>query len=423
MPDLRKIADDLSRLSVLEAADLARMLEDRWSSAENGPETAPLFADRERTRKEPLRRGETRFEFYDSCASPGYDEFRKLVNGWLAEMPAGDRIEMISRMRYGKDREFGSCLAELSVQAFILGSGCRAKPHPDVPGTKKRPDYAATDEAGSLLSYVEVTTVNLPATEEGERNRENLVYNAINAAKIPTGSILGYNLVYAGKSSPALKPLVADVARWARDNAEAANTEEVSKTFTAGDWAVELDLYSGGSNPDPPTQAIGTAALRGGVVKLHEDIRDALDKKSRRYGALDQPYLIVVADGKGQIFTKDSVHSALTNAVFGDEIVQFTGGTYQRTHAKNGFWHGPDGPRNRHVSGVLLLPETGLWKLREEKWQPVLAVNPWAERPLADALRRMDRFEASNGRWVFHEGKRFADIIGLPKPWPPEEAR
>jgi hypothetical protein len=102
--------------------------------------------------------------------------------------------------------------------------------------------------------------------------------------------------------------------------------------------------------------------------------------------------------------------------------VQFREGVAEIIHAKNGFWHGPSGPRNTHVSGVLLLPETGLWKLREEKWQPVLAVNPWAEHPLPERLLTMSRFEAEDGRWVFREGKQFSDIVGLPSPWPPEEA-
>jgi len=66
--------------------------------------------------------------------------------------------------------------------------------------------------------------------------------------------ILGYKLLRAGKSSPALRPLVTDAERWARDSAELAETSEVSKTFTAGDWAVQLDLYSGGDDPEPPTQ-------------------------------------------------------------------------------------------------------------------------------------------------------------------------
>jgi Ribosomal protein L7/L12 dimerisation domain len=195
MADLQKIFNDLSKLTVLEAANLVKMLEEKWGDAGCGNGLTMLFEVRERTRKEPLRRGETLFEFYDSCASDGYDELRSVVNGWLAHMPAADRNELITRMRYGGDREFGASLAELSLHAFILGSGCRASPHPEVPGTTKRPDYAAIDQAGAPLAYVEVTTVNPPAAQEAEKNRENPVYNAIDAAKIPAGSALGYRLV------------------------------------------------------------------------------------------------------------------------------------------------------------------------------------------------------------------------------------
>lgn len=420
MADLQRIVDDLSELTVTEAAELATMLKTKWSGAE--ADGLVLFEHRERARTEPLKRGDTLFDFYDSCGRPGYDEFRTVVNGWLAQMPADDRAELISRMRYGGDREFGASLSELSLYAFIVGSNFSAKPHPDIAGTTKRPDFAAVDRADTAAAYIEVTTVNPSDAQEAEKNRENPVYNAIDAAKIPAGSALGYRLLRAGKSSPALRPLVADVERWVRDNAEDAKTKEIRKTFSAGDWRVELDLYSGGSNPEPSTKAIGVSQMRGGVITPHTDLRDALYEKSRRYGSLDRPYLIAVADGKDQFFSKDSIHTALTEAVFGDEIVQFNGSTASIARAKNGFWHGLNGPQNRHVSGVLLLPETGLWKLREEKWQPVLAVNPWAERPLPDALREMNRFEADGDRWVFREGKRFADLVGLPDPWPPSEA-
>ena len=88
MANLRKIADDLSKLSVLEAADLARMLEEKWRDAEGGSAATRLFLDRGRRRTEPFKPDEALFEFYDSSASPGYSEFRTVVNGWLAEMPA-----------------------------------------------------------------------------------------------------------------------------------------------------------------------------------------------------------------------------------------------------------------------------------------------------------------------------------------------
>jgi hypothetical protein len=392
------------------------MLKKKWGGTGSGDGATVLFEDRKRTRQEPLGPGESLFEFYDDCARHGYDEFRSLVNCWLAKMPAADRDKLITRFRYGKNREFGSSLSELAVHEFILGSGYGAIPHPDVFGSTKHPDYAATDQSNTApLVYIEVTTVNPSDAEEAEQNRENPVYNAVDNAEMPAGCALGYRLTRAGKISPALKLLVADIERWARDNAETAKTKEVSKTFTAGDWLIQLDLYAGGSNPEPSAHAIGVIDMGGGIVSPHKDC------KSRRYGALDKPYLVAVADGKNHFFGKDSVRRALVEAVFGDEIVQFRGGTAYITHAKNGFWHGPDGPRNRHVSGILLLPDTELWKLRDERGQPVLAVNPWAEEPLPDALRTMSRFESGDGHWVFKGGKGFADLVGIPDPWPPKE--
>ena len=305
MADLQKIVDALSKLTVLEAADLAKMLEEQWGGAGSGDGVTVLFEDRPRTRMEPLGRGEGLFEFYDSCARPGYDEFRSIVNAWLAEMPAEALGELISRMRNGGDREFRSALCELAVHAFIVRSGYKAVVHPHVPGSTKRPDFAATDKDGNVVAYVEVTTVNPPNSQTAEVNRENPVYNAIDAAKLLAGTCLGYRLVRAGKSSPALRPLVGDVERWARENAEAAKLGTVSRRFTAGEWVIELDLYAGGSGSGPGSKAIGVADMRGGLITPHKDVRDALDDKSDQYGALNVPYLIVVADAKDQLFGKD----------------------------------------------------------------------------------------------------------------------
>jgi hypothetical protein len=113
------------------------------------------------------------------------------------------------------------------------------------------------------------------------------------------------------------------------------------------------------------------------------------------------------------------VRNALTEAVFGDEIAVSIAGKLRLDHAKNGFWNGPAGPQNKQVSGVMLLPKTGIWELREPKWQPLLAVNPWAVLFLPEELKTIARLEAEAGRWVRHTGADFANILGVPDPWPP----
>jgi hypothetical protein len=134
---------------------------------------------------------------------------------------------------------------------------------------------------------------------------------------------------------------------------------------------------------------------------------------------MDAPYLIVVADAKNQIFAREGVRDALTEAVFGDEQTVFVDGKGRREHAKNGFWSGPNGVRNEHVSAAMLLPDAGIWRLREKKWQPLLTVNPWAKQPIPDVIKCLTRLEADADRWVLREGKSVADALDIPVPWPP----
>jgi hypothetical protein len=82
-------------------------------------------------------------------------------------------------MRNGGDREFRSSVCELAVHAFIVRSGYKAVVHPNVPGSTTGPDFAATDEVGNVVAYIELTTVNPPDRHAAEANRENPVFNAI----------------------------------------------------------------------------------------------------------------------------------------------------------------------------------------------------------------------------------------------------
>jgi aspartyl-tRNA(Asn)/glutamyl-tRNA(Gln) amidotransferase subunit B len=378
---------------------------------------ARLFEDGERTRQEPLRRGERLIDFYDEAGRNGYDEFRSILNGWLLEIDEVDRSELISRMRHGSNGAFRAAVCELLMHALLLKLGHKIIIHPEVSGSKKHPDFALIDENDEVLCYVEVTTVNRANAEEGELNREAAIYNAIDRASLPAGCLLSYELIRAGSKSPPLGPLVASIEHWAKKNASHLSANEAVERFTAGEWVIELELFSSGDLAD--ATGIGVVAMRGGVIAPHRDIRAALEGKSRAYVTMDASYLIAVADTKDQLFNEEHIKNAITEAVFGDERIVFVDGNVTRDHARNGLWIGPDGLRNRHVSAVLLLPKAGIWELRQKRWQPLLAINPWAKFPIPDTIKGLTRLEADGGKWVLHDGKLFADILGLPTPWPP----
>lgn len=233
-----------------------------------------MFDDRVRTRMEPLRGGENLFKFYDDCGRPGYDDFRHVINEWLSEMDVQGRRELWSRLQYGGNREFLASTCELVTHRFLTGSDLVVELHPAVPGTTKRPDFAAKDEQGAIRAYIEVTTANPSAELVGEMNCENLIYGAIERANIPNGSILGYRLVKAGSDSPPLTPLASSVEHWARDNVEAARQGEVVRMFDAGGWRIELELFA--CTPTETTtrtvgRAIGIRSLRGGIITPQKD--------------------------------------------------------------------------------------------------------------------------------------------------------
>lgn len=321
---------------------------------------ATLFPEIVRARMDPLKRGEPLFDFYNQCARRGYDEFRSFVNSWISQLPAEDQAELIARMSGGGDGAFRSGLIELVVHATLKKLGCDVVVHPNVEGTPKRPDFGVV-ERGSVLSYIEVTSTNISEDVAKERNREAPLYNAIDQTKLPPGCVLGYSLIRAGSVSPRTGPLVKAIEDWARSSAEEAKSGHVTQRFSHENWEVEIDLFAGGSK-EKYDHSIGVAQGGVGWIAPHADLRNALELKSRRYGKFPAAYLTVVADGKGQLFGADSTKAAITEAVLGDETVQaLEGQPAEVTHANNGFWRGREKPRNTHVSGVLLFPDTGIW--------------------------------------------------------------
>jgi hypothetical protein len=379
-----------------------------------------LFPEIPRSRNDPLRRGERLFDFYNQCIRPGYDEFRSFVNEWISQLPNPDQAEFLSRMSHGSDRQFQCGLIELLVHAFLRALSLKVTVHPFLEGTSKRPDFAILDSADRVLAYVEVTSINPANEKDAEENREAPIYNAIDRIKLPMGCAFGYDVIRAGKSSPSVAPLVREIEDWVKKSSGAERAgQRCTRRFLADDWEIELDLFSGGSIQHD--HAIGVAS--GGVdwIAPHIDLRGALQLKAKRYGELRAPYLIVVADAKGQIFGANEVREVLTGALLGDEVVQMRQGEEPKLARNcNGFWRGRNSPRNSLVSGVMFFPNIGFWGLRSEQLQPVVAFNPWAEHPLPDVLRVLGRFESENADWKFKEGLNFADIIGLPTPWPPK---
>lgn len=385
---------------------------------------ATLFDGRLRGSQEPLRPGGILFDFYDTCGRHGYDQFRDFVNTWIAELPERDGTALARQMQCGDNRQFEAGMIELVIHALLKRQGYDVTCHPNLQHTSKKPDFAVKNQEGRVLAYVEVTTNNPSKEEIAQTNNESRIQSAIDAALLPDGCRLGYRVERYGTASPSLNQLVASVEKWVRENANDTSGEKPpQRVFNANDWQIELQLFTGAQGPGNGHCIV---AVSGNVRWLGPalDIRYCLERKAKRYGKLDAPYLIVVADCAEQIaFRENGVRDALTETVLGDEVfvVPLDGNGGELRRKPNGFFGWPRKPQNSHVSAVLVIPDADLWRLRHDKCQPMMAFHPWADNPISDAFLPLPNFKWVEGRWVFDGGARAADILELPDPWPPQD--
>ena len=324
-----------------------------------------LFKSRLRTRLEAQRVGETTYQFINDSAWEACDAYRDLVNGWLAGFPPSDRVELTRRIRTARDDfKYHAAMLEVVTGALLQGLGYSIDPHPSLTGTRTTPDFAVSEALGGRVGYVEATATGLSVHKIAAGKRQKPIYNAIDHISMPTGCFLGFKLLAAGGDSPPLGELRRDVQQWVDRECNAVPAAPLKKIFRLDDWEVELKLFRTESGKDYQNAIHVTGPYVGWISPI-EDIRSKLSEKSKRYGRLDWPYVIVVGDTHGRSWGTGGVASDLSQAVFGDEVLRWSE-TAEPTwgRASNGFWLGPKGVRNTHVSAVLFFPDVGIWGLR-----------------------------------------------------------
>ena len=387
-----------------------------------------LFEEKERTRRSPRRSGEPCFDFYDSSGRNPYVVYRDLVNGWIAEFPSSEQLELISRMKNRNDAQYEQALAEIVTYIALKRLGHEVEIHPACPHPTNKPDFLVKDTSGVALAYVEVTSFGPDVRTVARDNREAAIYNGLETVDLPPGWLMGYEVRKHGQTAPSVNKLKSEVELWARNECGDDARATPRRTFAAQDWEFDLTLLGGFSKDKNYERKIGAAMMGLRSVSPHLDLRVALENKARKYGIQETPYLIVVADCKGSIPVGDHVEDALIDGLFGSPSVRFrrladgSMETYDERTA-DGFWGRYGDPRNTNVSAVALLPEPNLWKLRDDRWQPIIAYNPFAANPLSHDVMPLSGFglPGGDGDYGRIEGRSLADLVGLPAEWPPED--
>ena len=159
MADLQKIVDDLSSLTVLEAAELAKLLEEKWgvsaaaAVAVAGPAAAAAAPAEEKTEFTVMlaAAGEKKIEVIKevrAITGLGLKEAKDLVEGAPKPVKEGVNKDEVREdqgparegRRQGGVEVSGACFNSIPGQARPWPSAIRGSPHKDVDGRVK-PDH------------------------------------------------------------------------------------------------------------------------------------------------------------------------------------------------------------------------------------------------------------------------------------------
>jgi hypothetical protein len=382
----------------------------------------PLFSDVERTDSTPAAYGEAMYSFLDRVASPYFANVRDLLERWYANLPPEMHLDIRRRFQSRHQAETVAAFWEMYLHEALTRAGFRLTPHPDVPGTKKHPDFLVTD-SDSMSFYLEATTVG-PLDDAAER-RFDRVLDALNRIK-SENFFLEVSADSIGPRAFPARQKSHELSRWL----DSLDPDEVTEAYERGGlfgspvyvwkqdgWEIEFRpiTIKPEARGNPAHRIVGMLSYgHGAIVNHRAAIQPSLEAKAKRYGQVDLPLVVALLayDRMAVDFYDFEV------ALFGASGLR---GRPLPTGAAPGLWQTPAGPRYRRVSAVLLSPQIAMWQVAKEI--PALWHNPWAYKPLDVQLPWPSiRLDQSTGQLdQVDDGVPPHVLFGLPDDWPGPE--
>lgn len=370
----------------------------------------------------PKRNGESSFAFLERSARPEIARVRELLTDLLREYPDFEREEAIARIRSGDNTAFASATFELLLYGYFRRLGFSVEPHPEIPGTTKRPDFRVTSSSGESFYLEAVLTSEDKSTRPAALSRIGTTLDALAKVSHPNFYV---SIEYEGEptTQPSGVQLRKAVVKWL----DTLKPDEVAKAYSEGGfeatpstvWTHESWELTLRPIPIAPhkrgkaTTLIGAQGGGAGFVDAWTPIRDAVRFKGSRYGDLGAPFIVAVNMDQFHLERIDEMQ-----ALYGEE--QFIFGPEatepRMERAPNGAWYGPAGPRSRRVSGACVFNDLTPYTLATRRH--TLYFNPWALWPLPALLQMLPHARPKESKMRWFEGPSIKNVFGLPDDWP-----
>ena len=255
---------------------------------------------------------ETAFAYLNRSARAEAECVRQLVVRWFDHYPADKRGGLVARFRSPIDDQHYSAFFELFLHEIVLTCGHRIVAiEPLLASTRKSPDFLVESVPGGRFYLEAVLATGRSQEEARAQARLNQALAAIDKTPSPAHFLDLY--VRGVPGAPiTIRKLTAGLRQWIAGLPDDRSAFEVAPfVFEEHDVHIRLQAWPR-HNREPAARAIGVRHFPPHQEKAYDDIRDALERKASRYGALDHPY--VVAVNAMRLFQRDD---AIMDAVLG----------------------------------------------------------------------------------------------------------
>ena len=321
----------------------------------------PLFDDMKRTATSSRQRNEPFFAYLNRSAHREATRIRGRLESWFKRFPVEARDDVRGRFRGDDDQDHRGAVFELFIHELLTRIGCMVEVHPDIPGTKSRPDFLARH--GDCLFYVEATVVDPSESPFAPNPLEEDAVAKINELTSP------HFYIFAEARGKLSTPLSREkVTRPFAELLDAHDPNDIqrlidrdgpfaapSQTITCGSWSLQgwLEPIAPERRGDDRSRTLVIGPARTGGFDSSTPIQRAVKKKASKYGRLDAP-LVVAANVRDPFSDKDAEMEVL----FGKEQITYF---EERPDFRPKLGRKPDGvwiqggyqPRYTRLSAVL----------------------------------------------------------------------
>lgn len=341
--------------------------------------------------------GESHYAYLNRTARPEFAAARDLLEEWFAAYPESNQATFMSNFT---SDTYGTHLgAFFELYCYSLLRVCQYSPRVEqiVDAKKGNPIDFVVGSTQAPAFCVESTVIADAEQTVWSRQQLDTLGDRLNA--ISSNRHLYMDVISTSKQQLRCADVVASVKLWlgtlgadtdpciTSDRTQDSDFEKQPSHLWAKDgWALEFKVLPG-TRVDDLVPVQGTVDWVGSMSRLKKTLQDKADQ----HAGVQVPYMVAVDVVSIEAMFRST--ESILDDLFGQTIFVFDRDTGQlvevrrspelprRSDREKGLWYGRSGPRNQHVSAILLVNSILPWS--PLSYTPVLLHNPWARHPIS----------------------------------------